>query len=88
MKGYQRKVIYLKNTGSRHFEEAYFVLREDSCAGDVSRREMVEEANEIIKENFFFDKKGVFLFKKKYVLAFTLGSVCSLIPAVILYFLL
>ena len=25
MRGYQKRVIYLKNTGSRNFEEAYFV---------------------------------------------------------------
>ena len=50
VKGCERRIIHLKNTGSEMFEEAYFILndkyrREEKC-GD-----MVKEANRIIEEN-------------------------------------
>lgn len=48
MRGYQKKVVYVRNPESRIFDEAYFVLREgsDPC---VSSRDMVEEATRIIE---------------------------------------
>lgn len=52
VRGYQRKVIYLKNTGSRMFDEAYFVVREDSEVTPASEGDMITEANRIIEENF------------------------------------
>lgn len=51
MKGCQRSVIYLKNTGSDLFDEAYFVVsREGECAG-VGQSDMIYEANRIIDES-------------------------------------
>ena len=52
MRGYQKRVVYLKNTGSPVFEEAYFVIkpdyqREDSYTG----KKLIEEANRIVEEN-------------------------------------
>jgi hypothetical protein len=49
MRGYQKKVIYVKNPGSAVFEEAYFVLSEKEMGkGDV---DIIGEANRIIEEN-------------------------------------
>ena len=48
MKGCQKKVIYIKNTGSDIFEEAYFIIKEKngaSVGGDF-----VREANRIVDE--------------------------------------
>lgn len=42
IKGCQKRIIHLKNTGSPYFEEAYFILKDDSvlpCEND-----MVKEA--------------------------------------------
>ena len=51
MRGYQKKVIYLKNMESDLFEEAYFVIK-DSTGGDSrSTESLIDEANRIIKEN-------------------------------------
>lgn len=50
MRGYQRRVIYLKNTGSALFDEAYFVVRESGGAG-AQNGDMVSEATRIIMEN-------------------------------------
>ena len=49
MRGCQKKVIYIKNTGSDVFEEAYFVVKEKhdmySFEGDF-----LTEANRIVDE--------------------------------------
>lgn len=78
MRGYQRKVIYVKNTGSRHFEEAYFVLRPEKEGNMPSKRSMVKEANRIIKENIKNDGGGFFVKKKWHILAFFLGCAVTL----------
>ena len=77
MRGYQKRVIYLKNTGCRDFEEAYFVVRQDADGGEASSLRMIEEANRIIDENF--EKKHNFLFRNaRYILAFISGAALSL----------
>ena len=62
MRGCQKRVIYLKNTGSRHFEEAYFVIRSGECTSDKS---MIDEANRIISENTD-GLRGGFLYSKRW----------------------
>ncbi len=67
MRGYQKKVIYVKNTGSDIFEEAYFVVKGDGYDGGYSHEKMVDEANRIINENApnkkrrFFKSVGVII---------------------------
>ena len=51
MRGYQKKVIFLKNTGSEMFDEAYFVLSERCERDGVGESNMIKEANKIIEEN-------------------------------------
>lgn len=86
MRGYQKKVIYLKNTGSRHFEEAYFILREDAEKKALSSAQMIDEANKIIKENFQRERRGFFSSKKWYVVAFFVGcAAASVIFSLILF---
>lgn len=47
-KGYKRKVVVVKDTGSRLFDSAYFVVREDAAESGI--KDMVEEASRIINE--------------------------------------
>ena len=49
VRGCQRKVIFLKNTESKIFSEAYFIV--DDKAPDVCEADMIREANRIIEEN-------------------------------------
>jgi hypothetical protein len=49
VRGCQRKVIFLKNTDSKIFSEAYFIV--DDRALSTSESDMVREANRIIDEN-------------------------------------
>ena len=48
IKGAQKRMIVVKTTESKIFEEAYFVLRRE--AEGVSQGDMVGEANRIIEE--------------------------------------
>ena len=57
MRGYQRRVIFLKNTGSALFEEAYFLMRSEEMTEGKSEADMVSEATRIIEENFGKKKK-------------------------------
>ena len=84
MRGYQKKVIYVKNTGSRHFEEAYFVLRPDSEGASASPDSMILEANRIINENFGKRKGGFFHLKKWHILAFFLGCATTLALTIVI----
>ena len=72
MRGCQKRVIYIKNTGSRHFEGAYFVLRPNQ--GEVSSLDMIKEADRIINESFTRDgecrRRRVF----KYAISFLVGA--------------
>ncbi len=47
MRGLEKKVIYVKDTGSRVFREAYFVLRGDVPAVES---DLAEEAARILRE--------------------------------------
>lgn len=50
MRGYQKRIVCLKRTGSPIIEEAYFVLSEGASLED-GRESFLKEANRIIEEN-------------------------------------
>ena len=55
LRGCQKKIVFLKNTGSKHFDEAYFVISEE---GEKSTPpDLIKEANRIIDENVFGKEK-------------------------------
>lgn len=56
MRGYQKRVIYMKNPGSAVFEEAYFVIKEGNHSSP-SGQDIIKEANRIIEENVSGGKK-------------------------------
>ncbi len=58
VKGCQRRIVVLKDTGSDLFEEAYFILKEDlpESAAKISP-DMVEEANRILSGETVVPKK-------------------------------
>ena len=78
MRGCQKQVIYIKNTGSRHFEDAYFVVRDNFSYAEVTAEKMIDEANRIIKENLTFRKRGGFRSAMRYILPFGIGSLITL----------
>lgn len=71
MRGYQKRIVFLKHTGSRIFDEAYFLVN-PSCENE-NENDMVLEANRIIEDNITKgrdDKKGAF---GKSIFPFLLG---------------
>lgn len=83
MRGYQKRVIFVKNTGSRHIEEAYFVMRSDVSGAEVSRELVVAEADRIIKESFADAGRGFIYRKRWYILSFFIGCAITLAACII-----
>ena len=52
MKGCQKRVVFLKNTGSPVFEEAYFIVRADKNGAEICKKDgdIVSEASRIVDE--------------------------------------
>lgn len=50
--GYQKKMYYVRNTGSRLFSEAYFVLRAGADSGAFCENDLAAEADRILRERF------------------------------------
>ena len=59
MKGYQKKVIFLKNTGSHLFDEAYCVVSRQGEEAAIGKSDMILEANRIIKESIGNDAQNI-----------------------------
>ena len=84
MRGYQRRVIFLKNTGSALFEEAYFVMRSEEMTEGKSEADMVSEAGRIIEENFGKRKRRIKIPKPlSLIISFVCGAVLTLTIALI-----
>ena len=84
MRGYQRRVIFLKNTGSALFEEAYFLMRSEEMTEGKSEADMVSEAARIIEENFGKRKKQRNTYRLLTLfLSFISGAILTLIIALI-----
>ena len=82
MKGYQKKVIYLKNTGSHIFDEAMFFVSREGEEQRLGHGDMVIEASRIIEESLGKENRrgrdarsGIFAFLAPFLLGV---SVCSL----------
>ena len=92
MRGYQKKVIFLKDTGSQFFDEAYFVVSCQGEAAHIEQSDMVFEANRIIKESLEGKETRVRKDGKRLVLGFVipflLGALITLSVSLSVYFLL
>ena len=84
VRGCQKKIIYLKNTQSEIFEEAYFVIKDTALYENTDECDMVEAANKILDENFIFEEKEklakrVLIFLKSKTLPFAIGMIVGVI---------
>lgn len=91
MRGYQKKVIFLKNTGSHLFDEAYFVVSREGEAAHVEQSDMIYEANRIIKESLEGKESRIKGSMRQWLLGalipFLFGVVITLSASLIYYFL-
>lgn len=78
VRGCQKKIIYLKNTKSNMFEEAYFIIRNGLPDEEQNECDMVKEANRILNESFELETrqtalKKVVHFFKRHIITFSCG---------------
>ena len=92
MRGYQKKVIFLKDTGSHLFDEAYFVVSREGEAAHIEQSDMVFEANRIIKESLggkeLRIRGGRRVLKKDFAIPFFLGALFMLIISALFYLII
>ncbi|MBQ4137494.1 MAG: hypothetical protein IJD67_05225 [Clostridia bacterium] len=58
LKGTQRRMIKISGCADTVFEEAYFILRPSTGQNDMSKSDMIAEANRIIRENALLSDKN------------------------------
>ena len=88
VRGCQKKIVYLKSTGSDVFDEAYFVVR-DGVLSNFGECDMIKEANRILDECVSLDSKGsrgqIFLgILKKTVVPFLIGAMIGMITVMLI----
>ena len=92
MRGYQKRVIYLKNTGSPLFDEAYFIVSREGEATGLAEGDMVYEANRIIDESLDGESGGERRVVLRRILGFglpfLLGAVVSTVVCITLVLVL
>ena len=79
VRGCQKKIVYLKNTGSDVFTDAYFVVR-DNALENIDECDMIKEANRILDECISIEdgiskRRLVISFVKKNTIPFFIGIV-------------
>ena len=74
--GCQKKIFYVKDTGSHMFSEAYFILRDGSDFVPSGGHDLAAEAERIIKEREHAGKKRVMQTSKAvlFLLGIALGA--------------
>ncbi len=89
MRGYQKKVIFLKDTGSHLFDEAYFVMSSKGEDAAIEQSDMVFEANRIIKESLGDNESRIgrerAREKKTFLIPFLIGALISAAVTLIIY---
>ena len=88
VRGCQKRIIYLKSTGSEVFDEAYFVVR-DEALSNMGECDMVKEANRILDECVSFDeeiRKGrmVIDFIKRKAVPILLGMIIGILIGILI----
>ena len=88
VRGCQKKIVYLKNTGSEVFDEAYFLVRDDASTS-VCECDMIKEANRILDECIAIEErcgKGQLIidFIKRTALPFLCGAALGIIVAILI----
>ena len=79
IKGSQKQMIVLRTQNSPYFDEAYFVLRREVKPHSEARRDMVCEAERILRENASFPVRTR---KRRSLWMFLLGILLGAVVAV------
>ncbi len=84
VRGCQKKIIYLKNTDSGVFDEAYFLVSDSALGKNMDERDMIAEANRILDECIFNEernstKRKTLDFLKRKIIPTFLGVIIGII---------
>ena len=92
VKGCERRIVHLKNTGSTLFEEAFFLMKDEKNEKPPSYAAMVREATRIIEENITvggaYRRPCAFPLQRAVILAFSLGLLLGIGATLLLMTLL
>ena len=88
VRGCQKKIVYLKNTGSEVFDEAFFVVKENTSE-IIEECDMVKEATKILNESFFTEEKDNIILRirrsiKSKILPFFMGVVIGVVTTILI----
>ena len=91
LRGCQKKIVFLKNTGSKIFDEAYFVISDNVWDDKICDTDMITEANRIIDECIGLQdcsSRGGIISRalrsvKRFVLPFFLGALFSAVLGIL-----
>ncbi len=90
MRGYQKKVIFLKDTGSHLFDSAYFIVSKKGEEAQIDQSDMVYEANRIIKESLNNTEKRIVgkerISRLNFFIPFFIGAFITLLFTFGIYF--
>lgn len=88
IKGCQKRMIHVKNTGCDLFDEAYFVLKNDVSTNSDFENDFLQTATAIINQNNLIKQKKRERKKTKKMLFFLLGFISGALPCLIFFFIL
>lgn len=81
IKGCQKRIIMINDTGSDIFDQAYFIVKDGENEKKTSKSDMIREANRIIDENllgaYFSGQKKQRSARKYGRTTFLLGALCG-----------
>lgn len=88
VRGCQKKIIYLKNTGSDVFDEAYFIMS-DKCPEVSGECDMIKEANRILGECSTIKEKRriftrIFIALKDKIAILLTGIIIGIVSAILM----
>ena len=87
IKGCQKRMIFIKDTGSDLFDEAYFVLKSDIPSQDDFENDIIKTATAIVNQNQFRRKRKPLKISKS-VLLFLLGMLIGALISSFIFLLI
>lgn len=75
MIGCRKNMYYIKDTKSRLFTEAYFVLRCGTEMHHISENDLAAEADRILRERFPVGRKRILTPRRIQTITFAVGAV-------------
>ena len=85
IKGCQKKIVHITNTGSPYFEEAYFILKQGGIKGSAGDKDIVKEALRITESTAVAAKPKPRRRRNGGVMSVLLGAaVCSFVFGVVM----